>query len=118
MLILKEKSETITVETDGKVDVYASWRDIGQPPEGQSPPIPNSVLKVFGGGGEQTVVALDSEFPVRQIMAIIMSCRDQKEVRVTVWLSNGDAKVQLFAGALGVDKNAEYTPARGFALAA
>lgn len=114
MILLKNKSEQISVETDGKVDVYVSWRDWPQP--GEIVPMPDSLLTIVGGGGENIVLAQNTDYPIRQLMSFIASCRDQKGVSVKVFITDGSAKALLAAGTLNPDSSIRYSPTDGFAV--
>lgn len=117
MLILKSKAEAIVLETDGKVDVYVSWRDWVDPSKGdQVAPLPDSLLTVMGGGGEQTVLSQDTDYPRRQVLSFIASCRDQKDVRISVFLTDGNAKALLASGTLNPDSSLRYSPVDGFSV--
>lgn len=112
MLLLKEKNEQIVLQTDGKVDVYAAWIDT--PAEGGAGG-PGSMLDVLGGASEIPMITFPSEGVLRRnIAAINISARDQKQVVVRVYITNGTAQVLLFTAHLDPDQSVRFSPAGGF----
>lgn len=114
MLILKHTSERITLKTDGKVDVYACWRDTPTE-DSEEPGGFNTSLQDLGGAADITVIDFPEEGVKQRMVAMLnISCQDQKDVRVGVFITNGSTEVMLFSAEIGPEQPVRYMPQGGF----